>query len=290
MSAAEDLTVDVHPFQRAGLGKAPFRVVGVAERVHVIPGVLSKAGGSCHYCATGIRYAVIVRSADGHVFDVGLDCARKVDGEMYREARRAFREERGREAREAEARSRAEEKIRREQAEDERERAYRERYPEVMTIIDMLRGADGFAGDFAARCLQNVRGNGCLAMPYRETFEEAQADARAKLRELRAEFRATGHVGTVGKRSTFVAEYVGHVVYDSFYGWQSVYKFEVDRGDGTYALLTWKTPAVLWVGEEMGVPYGTQLELTATVKEHTVYRGVPQTVLSRVKAVRGGRS
>ena len=69
----------VHPFERAGLGKAPFRFVGVSEKMYSpAPGVPAKPGGSCDYCGNGIRYEFHVRSADGQTFKVGCDCIVKV--------------------------------------------------------------------------------------------------------------------------------------------------------------------------------------------------------------------
>ena len=71
-----------HPFERAGLGLAPFRSVGIREITYVAyPGAPAQAGGTCHYCGTGIRYAVCVQSADNKDFIIGMDCAEK----LYRE-------------------------------------------------------------------------------------------------------------------------------------------------------------------------------------------------------------
>ena len=71
-------TSTVHRFEQAGLGKAPFRFTGeVTEKVHVVPGCAPKAGSSCDYCGTCIRYEFWVRSADGKEFKVGCDCIHK---------------------------------------------------------------------------------------------------------------------------------------------------------------------------------------------------------------------
>ena len=72
------MTVLIHPFEKAGLGKAPFKFVGMREIAFVIPGVMNKAGGSCDYCGTGIRWACDIVGADGKRFKVGTDCVRKV--------------------------------------------------------------------------------------------------------------------------------------------------------------------------------------------------------------------
>lgn len=69
----------IHPFESAGLGIAPFRVIGVTEILfQAAPGAPVRAGGSCDFCATCIRDAYIVRGADGRKFKVGSDCVRRV--------------------------------------------------------------------------------------------------------------------------------------------------------------------------------------------------------------------
>lgn len=86
--------VMVHCFEKAGLGKAPFRFVGVVElpspslaaqnpeaynaALRMIPrGV---GCGTCCYCGQAIMVNCIVKSADGKRFAVGSDCIAKVGG------------------------------------------------------------------------------------------------------------------------------------------------------------------------------------------------------------------
>jgi len=69
----------IHPFEAAGLGLAPFRVVGGTQLLfQAAPGEPVRAGGSCDFCSTCIRNAYIVRGADGRTFKVGSECVRKV--------------------------------------------------------------------------------------------------------------------------------------------------------------------------------------------------------------------
>jgi hypothetical protein len=69
----------LHAFERAGLGKAPFRYVGSYEsKFQACPGAPVKAGSSCDYCAESIMYVCVIRSADGREFKVGCDCAARV--------------------------------------------------------------------------------------------------------------------------------------------------------------------------------------------------------------------
>jgi len=82
----------VHPFERAGLGLAPFRVVGMIERRGpintVLGGVLVSVGapgqpmGSCKFCGIGIAYCFVVRSSDKREFEVGSDCVARTRTEI----------------------------------------------------------------------------------------------------------------------------------------------------------------------------------------------------------------
>lgn len=65
-----------HVFELAGLGVAPFRFVGMVEKVFKA-GDQEKAGGTCAFCSTGIRYCCQVVSSDGKSFIVGTDCVNK---------------------------------------------------------------------------------------------------------------------------------------------------------------------------------------------------------------------
>ena len=79
---------EVHPFEARGLGKAPFRYVGLqyqeisyGERVIGNVGgcaMTTKPGGTCAYCHAYIVNMFNVESSDGNRFHVGCDCIKKV--------------------------------------------------------------------------------------------------------------------------------------------------------------------------------------------------------------------
>ena len=82
---------EIHPFEKAGLGKAPFTYVGMqdqdiryGERVvkEFDNGVVmtTKPGGSCDYCGTYILDMYRIRSSDGNNFKVGCECVNKCCG------------------------------------------------------------------------------------------------------------------------------------------------------------------------------------------------------------------
>lgn len=81
-------TGPVHIFEKAGLGKAPFRLVGVetsadraALNAHRAANgqcyTTNLCGGTCDYCGQAIFNVFRIESADGKDFKVGCDCVRK---------------------------------------------------------------------------------------------------------------------------------------------------------------------------------------------------------------------
>jgi hypothetical protein len=81
----------IHVFERAGLGKAPFRYIGMVEQdlcygqkilnreEYSRTGILltTKPGGTCAYCGAYIINMCQVQSSDGRTFHVGSDCIEK---------------------------------------------------------------------------------------------------------------------------------------------------------------------------------------------------------------------
>ena len=77
----------IHPFEKAGLGTAPFKYRGISEKVcsgqpneqGISIGYAGQPAGMCDYCGTGIRYCCHIESADGKKFVVGTDCVMKLE-------------------------------------------------------------------------------------------------------------------------------------------------------------------------------------------------------------------
>lgn len=70
--------VGKHKFEVAGLGRAPFRFVGMSVNMITYPDGGSKPGGTCDYCGTGIMNEFAILSACGKRSVVGCDCIAKV--------------------------------------------------------------------------------------------------------------------------------------------------------------------------------------------------------------------
>lgn len=81
----------IHKFELAGLGKAPFKCVGLAQipspsLAEANPDAYNNAlralppdfgCGTCHYCGQAIMNCYLIVSSDGHKFAVGCECVRK---------------------------------------------------------------------------------------------------------------------------------------------------------------------------------------------------------------------
>lgn len=77
-----------HPFERKGLGRAPFRFIA-----------LRREPGGCGYCGRLIARSCVIADVDGHEAVVGTDCVRRTcEGtrlldEVEREVRHARKQE-----------------------------------------------------------------------------------------------------------------------------------------------------------------------------------------------------
>ncbi len=71
-------TSKIHPFQKAGLGTAPFRLDRFEVRKHqACHGAPVQPGTCCDYCGTGIMLVYWIRSSEGNEFKVGSSCVEK---------------------------------------------------------------------------------------------------------------------------------------------------------------------------------------------------------------------
>lgn len=159
---------EVHPFQAAGLGLAPYVYIGMIEKVcsgqpnehGVTIGYAGQPAGTCDYCGQGIRYVCRIRSADGREFGVGCDCVLKLEREDNRlidaveQAQRAIKRE--------QARKRAEARMAREAA---RIRAAVERLEAVRPVLASCPhpyGGDRSAADYVDWLLKHAGHSGRL--------------------------------------------------------------------------------------------------------------------------------
>lgn len=103
-------------------------------------------------------------------------------------------------------------------------------------------------------------------------------DAEHELKVRRGE-HISEYIGTVGERREFKCKFVGGFTYEthySFYGEVNhIYKFEDETGD----VIVWNTSSYL----PDKVEENEECRFTATIKEHSKYKGEKQTVIARPK-------
>lgn len=145
------MTSRLHPFEDSGLGRAPFKCVGMAEVPSPSLAASNPAGynaalaaiprgygcGTCAHCGMGLKYNYLIHSSDGQRFAVGSECVLKtgdtrlgseverLEAERRREAARIKREAKREAQRQAWLAGKAERDAAREA--EERARAERER-------------------------------------------------------------------------------------------------------------------------------------------------------------------
>lgn len=184
-----------HPFQAAGFGVAPYRMVGYSVKQGPIMredgtqiGYVGQPMGTCEFCGMGIAHCFEIASADGVRFIVGADCAEKVDP-AYKNEARSFR-------RTAEERKASQDRRAQQEAELARQRE-----------------ANGGLTDSELRVRQE---------------EEAKAARQAKLEAMKSRL---AEAFPVGKRMEFKVKLVFSTSGLGHYGTWYLSKFEVVGGE-----------------------------------------------------------
>ena len=129
-------------------------------------------------------------------------------------------------------------------------------------------------------------------------LEKAKADMQEALKEIArkqaerearwAEERAASeYVGSVGDKITVEVTFSREVSFETQFGTQYIYFFKDEAGN----TLAWKTSAMLWIddldenGNNIFIRKGDKIRFTATIKEHSEYKGEKQTMLQRVRKI-----
>jgi hypothetical protein len=262
-----------HPFEKAGLGKAPFRCIGVEEMVFTMPDGESKAGGACQYCGTGIRWAYQIKSSDGAHFHVGCDCVEKTgiveDFDTVRKANIKSRREAGAVVRrEQRAAKVAAERLERLHTRLEATEQWRNENAVVVARLRAYNGINQFLLDSQAS----------LALWGRLTERQASAvvSSFAATERIEAQRANSKHVGQIGKRIKDAQVRVTAcfaIGKTDFYPFLTRYVVKLETVDGN--VLTWYTTN--------GEPAYEAFETASfSVKEHNVYDGVHQTIITRL--------
>ena len=267
-----------HPFEKAGLGKAPFSCTHVAENIFRLPDGTSKAGGCCDYCGTGIRWEFWIKGsvAGAKQFKVGCDCVAKTGWgidrflEVRAEHTKARRKE-GAEKRAEKAREQRKAWIAEQHASRAIERAaateaWRKENSALAARLDAYKGENDFLRSMIER------------LGYWGTLSEKQTEATEScfaVLDRKAATRLTSqHIGKVGDKVTLTITIDHIIVINGHYGTNYINIARDEHGN----VVTYKGQIDIGLKGETNT-------IKATVKEHTLYDGVKQTVIQRPKGV-----
>ena len=95
------------------------------------------------------------------------------------------------------------------------------------------------------------------------------------------------YIGNIGEKMLFVAVLTYIASYDTKYGTTYIYTFKDEEEN----LIVWKTSSCLWIneldehGDNILIHKGDKISFTATIKEHSEYQGVKQTMVQRLKDI-----
>jgi hypothetical protein len=264
-----------HPFEKAGLGKAPFSCTGVSENVFALPDGTSKAGGCCDYCGTGIRWEFWIKGsiAGAKQFKVGCDCVAKTGWGIDRflevraahtRARRQAGVQSRRAARQAQV---AAERAQRAADRQEATQAWRDANSALVARLAAYAGTNEFLNSMAYNLTQ--WGN----LSSRQV--EATESCFAVIDRLEAARVNSQHIGAVGDKVTLTITVERIIVLKSeFYGDNYITIASDEQGN-----------TITYKGRSNIGNKGDTTTIKASVKEHTVYNGVKQTVIQRPKII-----
>jgi len=268
-----------HPFEKAGLGKAPFSCTHVSQNLFYLPDGTCKAGGCCDYCGTGIRWEFWIKGsvAGAKQFKVGCDCVAKtgwgIEGfEKVRADNAKVRRQEGAEKRAEKRREERKAWIDEQHANRAIERAeatkvWREANSALAARLDSYTGKN----DFLLSMIERIGYWGTLSSKQMEAAESCFAALdRAEVARLTSK-----HIGAVGDKVTLTITVERIVVLKSeFYGDNYITIATDEQGN-----------TIVYKGRTDIGGKGDTCTIKASVKDHTEYNGVKQTLIQRPKVL-----
>lgn len=265
---------ELHPFEAAHLGKAPFRFIGMNNPKYQSGGLIRethhKCGGTCDYCGTHIVYEFIIESADGKRFIVGSDCVFKTDnGNLSREVLVQKR------------------KI------DKERSLIKKLAPKVAVVNNDIVPYGKYLGekfsDVAVKDIDyiiwlyqnspaNVLGNAIRNKTKEFAVKELEIRKEAKEKrdqELAVKNALSNFVGVVGDKSEFSVAVEKIIKLDTRFG---ITRLLIMRDNNSNVFTSFYTGSQDY---EAGKTY----VIKGTIKEHKDYEGTKQTVLTRIKQI-----
>ena len=268
-----------HPFEKAGLGKAPFSCTHISENIFTLPDGTSKAGGCCDYCGTGIRYEFWIKGsvAGARQFKVGCDCVAKTGWGI--DGFEKIRADHTRARRQAGAEKRAEKRREERKAWIDEQHAARaiERVADTAawraTNSVLAARLDAYTGknDFLLSMIERIGYWGTLSGKQTEAAESCFAVIdRTEAARINSQ-----HIGEVGDKVTLTITVERIVVLKSeFYGDNYITIATDEQGN-----------TIVYKGRTDIGGKGDTCTIKASVKDHTEYNGVKQTLIQRPKVL-----
>lgn len=282
------MTNDIHVFEKAGLGKAPFKVVGfTVEKYQACQGAPIQVGGSCDYCGTGIMNTYHIQSADGNTFKVGCECVNKTgDKGMIKRVQKMERDRKrkDRHAREAKRVNRMFGLLSMDTVRDDlasRPHPMDFRADQGDTELDWaewLARNSGTSGRIrVARKLEDVaKGLGIdldtVTPMTRNDYFKPEPAPEPEPEPAPEPTPVSHHVGTVGKRIELAVKVQFTADWETNFGTQ----YLVNMIDAEGNVLVYK-------GSNPPLYDDDEAVIRGTVKSHGSYRGTLQTVVNRVQ-------
>lgn len=290
----------LHPFEKAGLGKAPFTCTGMSENWYeTAGGAHRQPGGSCNYCYTGILYEYHILSSDGKRFVVGSDCVAKTHMQGDTGSERLLKQVKKLKSRQV-AKKRSESKAAKRRAalaaaKAERDAEIAARRPEFEAKFgDLIRRAKAYLRDrytvymeesdqfelvegaMKADFVHDIVTKGEFwadLTPGQATAVEAMISRWYEEKRRKA---AAKYLGEVGQRLRGVKATVVNTYFcePSLYGVLGIFTLRTDEGD------TLVVKSTSFRAEKLA-----KLTFDATVKDHSMFRDERQTVLTRVRVL-----
>lgn len=292
-----DIKPAEHRFEKAGLGRAPFKFVtlisfpppslagqnptaynNALREIYYAKRLLQiEYFGLCEYCGMALMNNYIIRDVDNVVYVVGSNCvAYTGDAGVIRQVEKAEKT-RQKKAKQAKARSQKEAKAK--AAKQTRKEKRREFFLANEGIL-RLAYANRHKSKFVGTLVRNFLSWGALSDRQIEAIEpsikRAEEFAAARAAE-QARITKACHVGTVGERIEIELTLVNWI--SSRSAW-SPWRIAVFRDRDGNTIKTFGN-----VPDVSSMENGNFRRVRCTVKEHSEYRDEKQTMITRLKLV-----
>lgn len=157
-------------------------------------------------------------------------------------------------------------------------------YEKAENVIDWIRSLDS-KNDYSINLkvliseeMVSIKKTGFLASAYNSYNSD---NSRSKYKnEFKVNLQDSEYVGVVKERKDFELTLNNTFTFSTIYGIMHIYQFLNESND----VIIWKTSNDLLIdGEE--VSKGDKVTIKGTIKEHSKFRGIKQTVLTRCKVL-----